>query len=178
MMSDESRDELNQRQEVAYENHRTELVKWLSRMGKDPEKLEGYAHHTAKVYASVLDKFHRWAWEHRGGYTHDLSHQDADTYLRNMVMADNEYSATYLNNIKLALKAYFRYRNDADEWEPSISISSDSGAKQPRTSYTKTSGKRSVRQCWSSELSHPTTHLTRTVVRSGRSTSVVDSGSP
>lgn len=132
MMSEESRNDLNQRQEIAYENHRKELLKWLSRMGKNPEELEGYAHDTAKVYASVLDKLHRWAWEHQGGYTLALDHQDADTYLRNMVMVDNEYSSSYLNNIKLSLKAYFRFRDDADEWEPSITISSDSGAKQPK----------------------------------------------
>jgi len=76
-------------------------------MGKNPEQLEGYAYDTAKVYASVLDKFHRWAWEHRGEYSLDLDHQDTDTYIRNMIMADNEYSSSYLNNIKLALKAYF-----------------------------------------------------------------------
>lgn len=132
LMSNESREFLNQRQEVAYKNHRTELIKWLSRMGKNPEELEGYAYDTAKVYAGVLDKLHRWAWVHQGGYTLDISHDDADTYLRNMVMADDEYSSSYLNNIKLALKAYFRYLDDTDEWDPSITISSDSKAKQPK----------------------------------------------
>lgn len=132
MMSDESRAAVNHRQEVAYENHRTELIKWLSRMGKNPDQLEGYAYDTAKVYASVLDKFHRWAWEHRGEFSLDIDHEDADTYIREMVMADNEYSSSYLHNIKLALKAYFRYRDDADEWESPITISSDSGAKQPK----------------------------------------------
>ena len=129
LVSAESRDALNNRQEAAYENHREDLIKWFTRMGKDPEKLEGYAHDTTKVCASVLDRIYRWAWKHRGDYT--LDHQEADTYLRNMVVADGEYSSTYLNNSKLALKAYFRYRDDVDEWEPSIAISSDSGAKQP-----------------------------------------------
>ncbi len=131
-MSAESHDTLNNRQVIAYKAHRSQYIKWLCRMGNAPDKLEGYAHDTSKVYASVLDKFHRWAWEQGGEYTLDLTHQEADTYLRNMVLADNEYSDSYLHNIKLGLKSYFRFRDDADEWECEITISSDSGAKQPK----------------------------------------------
>ena len=132
LMAAESRSSLNERQLVAYESHRRDLITWLTRMGKSPDKLEGYAHDTAKVYANVLDKFHRWAWEHSGGYTLDLDHDHADTYIRQMVLAEDDYSTTYLNNIKLALVVYFRYRDDVDEWECPITISSDSGAKQPK----------------------------------------------
>lgn len=98
LMSALSRGSLNERQLVAYENHRRE-PSWLARMGKSPDKLEGSAHDTAKVYANILDKFHRWAWERGGGYTLDLDHEDADTYIRHMVLAEDEYSTTYLNNI-------------------------------------------------------------------------------
>ena len=131
LMSAESRDSLNQRQEIAYENHRREFITWLARMGKSPDKLEGYAYDTAKVYANILDKFHRWAWQ-RTGYTLDLNHDDADTYMRQKVLAEEEYSTTYLHNIKLALMVYFRYRDDADEWDCPITISSDAGATQPK----------------------------------------------
>lgn len=132
LLTSASRESLNKRQEVAYESHRKDLIKWLTSMGKSPDELEGYAHDTAKSYANVLDKFHRWAWVHGGGYTLDLEHDDAETYLRNMVLSEEDYSSSYLDNIKLALKAYFRYRDDAEEWEPDITISSDSGAKQPK----------------------------------------------
>lgn len=131
-----ARDYLNERQLIAYKSHRKDLVKWLSRMGKNPDTLEGYAHHTAKNYASILDKFHRWAWEHRGRYTLDLDHEDADTYLRELIMADDEYSESHLHNVKLALKAYFRFRSDADEWDSDLSIRSSSGASQPKDYVT------------------------------------------
>lgn len=53
-----------------------------------------------------------------------------------MVFADKEYSDSHLHNVKLALKAYFRYRNDVDDWECEISVSSSSGASQPKDYVT------------------------------------------
>ncbi|MGB9986208.1 tyrosine-type recombinase/integrase [Salarchaeum japonicum] len=136
---------LNDRQQIAYNGHRETLVKWLARMGKDPEKLDGYAHHTAKNYASILDKFYRWAWEHRPGYTTDLDHDDADEYLRELVLADDEYSSSHLHNVKLALKAYFRFRDDCDEWECDLSIRSSSGVSQPKD-YLSMEERKSLRE--------------------------------
>jgi integrase len=124
-----SRDFLNERQRVAYESHRRKLLKWLARQGKNPDALEGYAHHTAKNYASIIDRFLRDIWK-EDGYTLDVSHKDAEDYLRSLVLADDEYSRTHLHNTKLALLAYFRFHGD--EWEPDISISSSSGVSQPR----------------------------------------------
>ncbi|PHQ38978.1 integrase [Halorubrum persicum] len=127
-----SRDYLNERQLVAYKNHRKSLIKWLTRRGKAPDKLEGYADDTAEAYASILDKFHRWAWDRKDCYTLNLDHDDADAYLEERVMADEDYSSSYLHNIKLALKAYFRFRDDTDEWDPNLKVRSSSGVSQPR----------------------------------------------
>lgn len=132
LMSRDSTAFLNERQVISYKSHREDYIKWLARMGKSPNKLEGYAHDTAKVYANVTDKFHRWAWEHRGGYTLDLEHTEAERYLREMMLADEEYSSSYLHNVKLGLKTLYRFRSDADEWEPDVTIESPSGANQPK----------------------------------------------
>lgn len=129
LIPDPSRDFLNERQLVAYESHRREFLKWLARQGKNPDALEGYAHDTAKNYASIIDKFHRYVWE-KHNYTLDSGHDAAEDYLRSMVMADDEYSRSHLYNVKLALIAYFRYRNN--EWDPDITISSSSGVSQPQ----------------------------------------------
>ncbi|MCU4799619.1 site-specific integrase [Halobacteria archaeon HArc-gm2] len=136
LISGPSSQYLNERQLIAYEGHRKKLIKWLARMGKDPEKMEGYAHDTARNYATILDKFHRWAWENRGGYTIDLDHDHADDYLQENLLADDDYSDSHLHNIKLALLAYFRFRNDIDEWECEVTIKSSSGASQPKDYVT------------------------------------------
>lgn len=132
LIPEPTREYLNERQLVAYKHHREKLLKWLARVGKSPEKLEGYAHDTANAYASILDKFHRWAWDRKGGYTLDIDHDDAETYLTERAMADENYSSSYLHNIKLALIAYFRFRDDAEEWSPDLEIRSSAGASQPR----------------------------------------------
>jgi len=126
-----SRNFLNERQRIAYKTYRENLIKWLSRIGKNPETLEGYAPDTAKNYAAILDKFFRWAWED-DGFTTDIRHEDADAYLSRLIIADTEYSSSHLHNVKLALKAYFRYCDDVDEWESDVQIPSSSGVSQPK----------------------------------------------
>jgi hypothetical protein len=130
-----SRRQLNERQIIAYGNHREDLIRWLATMGKDPEKLEGYAHDTARNYAAILDKFYREYWEQNDGYTTDLTHDDADEYLRELVLSD-EYLDSHLHNVQLALKAYFRWRSGCDEWESAITVSNSSGANQPKDYVT------------------------------------------
>lgn len=129
LIPEPSRDCLNERQLVAYENHRRKFLKWLARQGKNPDALEGYAHDTARNYASIIDKFHRHVWDEEG-YTLDISHDAAEEYLRSLVMANDEYSQSHLHNVKLALMTYFRFRGE--KWEPDITISSSSGVSQPR----------------------------------------------
>lgn len=136
---------LNERQRISYKDHREKYIKWLTRRGKDPDSLDGYAHDTAKNYASIIDKVHRWKWEQHGGYTTDLDHDDADSYLTEQIMADEEYSNSHLHNIKLALKAYFRFKNGADEWDCDITVKSSGGAKQPKD-YLSIEERKAIRE--------------------------------
>lgn len=130
LISSESKKYLNERHIVAYESARKQFIKWLIRMGKDEEKLEGYAQHTAKIYAAIHDKFLRQIWEQQDGYTLNVSHDQAERYLRELVLSDEEYSRSHLDNTKLALQAFFRYQDN--DWDPDITISSRSGASQPK----------------------------------------------
>lgn len=131
LISKDSHQRLNEQQLISYKSHRTKLIEWLRTVGKDPDKLEGYALDTSKAYASILDKLYRWKWDKHEGYTTDVSHDDAEEYLREMVLT-KEYSASYLHNIKLGLKAYFRWLPGDEEFEPSFSIESTSSGEQPR----------------------------------------------
>ena len=125
---------LNQRQRIAYENHRKMLVKWLAKRGKDPERFEGYAFDTYYTYANIICQFHRSVWDKVGGFTLDLTHKQADEYLRSLILSDEDYSSSHLHNTKLALKAYFRFTGD--EWKPEITVPSNSGISQPRDFVT------------------------------------------
>lgn len=129
-----SKEFLTERQLVAYRGSRESFIEWLRTEGKEPDKRNGYAHDTSKAYASILDKWYRWKWQ-RDGFTLGLEHEDAAAYLKEQIDAENEYSGSHLSNVKLALKAYFRYHDD--EWETDLSISSPSHAMQPRDYATR-----------------------------------------
>lgn len=137
LLSEPSLEFLNQRQEIAYQGHRKKLIKWLSQEGKEPSKLEGYAHHTVKNYATIIDKLHRWVWTHGEGFTLDLSHDQGEEYLKQQKLSDEDYSHSHLHNIQLALKAYYRFVNgEDDQWEPSFKIESKSTAHKPKDYVT------------------------------------------
>ncbi|WP_277541314.1 tyrosine-type recombinase/integrase [Haloarcula laminariae] len=137
LISVPSHEYLNERQVIAYKNHRKKLIKWLKREGKDPESLEGYAHDTARNYATIIDRVHRYVWDHRGGFTLDVTHDDGEEYLKEQKLADEDYSHSHLHNVQLALKCYFRYANgENDEWEPSFKIKSKSTSKKPKDYVT------------------------------------------
>lgn len=55
---------------------------------KDPEKLEGYAYDTYYTYANVICQFHRSVWDESGEFTLDLTHKQADEYLRGSILSD------------------------------------------------------------------------------------------
>jgi len=132
-----SKETLNERQEIAYRSHREQLIDWLTQEGKNPQKLKGYAHHTAKNYASIIDKLHRWIWSNNTGYTLEISHDQGEAYLKEQALSDEDYSDSHLHNVQLAIKAYFRFTNgEDDEWDPSFTIESSSGAVQPKNYVT------------------------------------------
>jgi integrase len=128
-------DYLNSRQRVAYRSHRKKLIKWLAKQGKNPEKLEGYAYDTYCTYSNIIDQFHRTVWDEKGQFTLNLSHEQGEDYLRDLILDDKDYSSSHAHNTKLALKAYFRFVGD--EWEPDITVPSSSNASQPSDFVTE-----------------------------------------
>ena len=126
---------LNSRQRIAYREHRRKYIRWLAQEGKDPDALEGYAHDTYYTYANITCQFHRYVWSREERFTLDLTHDQADDYLRNKKTNSTDYSASHLHNIKLALKAYFRYNDN--EWNPDITVKSESGISQPKDFVTE-----------------------------------------
>lgn len=128
-------DYLNSRQRIAYREHRRKYIDWLANEGQDPDAFEGYAYDTYYSYANLTCLFHRFVWNSEGRFTLNLTHEHAKDYLRKKKTSDTDYSSSHLHNIKLALKAYFRYTGN--EWDPDISIKSKSGISQPRDFVTE-----------------------------------------
>ncbi|REA04986.1 integrase [Haloferax sp. Atlit-6N] len=129
---------LNERQIVDYRHHRTQLIKWMLYVGKNPERAEGYAWTTANRRATNLDTFYRWVWTHEHSYSTAITHEHTNDYVNELAYSD--HSATHKNNLTKTLKMYWRWRAAQfgdDPWEPTVSFAQDGGPQQPRDYLTR-----------------------------------------
>ncbi|UPV75318.1 site-specific integrase [Halorussus limi] len=122
-----TRARLNDRQLVDYEEHKTSLIKWLRHFGKEPEKAEGYARTTVRQVAQKADKFYRWVWDDREGYTTEVGSDDAERYVTSLIYAESEYSNGHMASTQKCLQRLFKWRRhelgDEIEWEPTHTFS-------------------------------------------------------
>jgi integrase len=138
LASEPSRAVLGERQQIDYEEHRTELLEWLLVFGKNPQQAEGYAHATVKNTAERLDRFYRWVWGEFDGYTTDITHDHADAYMKALARKDEgNYSR---NNTQSSLKRLFKWRKHergGELWDPEIVFTEPSGTGEPRDYLTR-----------------------------------------
>lgn len=141
LVTEVSKEQLNQRQIVDYAHHRKDFVEWLCHFGKKPKQAEGYAPDTAHRRAGDLDRFYRWWWNERGGYTTQIPTEAADQYLREL--ATQDISKTHKANTYKSLVCYWRWREI--DWEPVLVFKANDAATQPRD-YLKREERQLVRE--------------------------------
>ncbi|MCD2199535.1 site-specific integrase [Halobacterium sp. KA-4] len=137
VLTEPSKEYLNQRQELDYKSERESCLKWLLTFGKNPEKADGYAHGTVKPRSSRIDQFYRFVWEYEGGYTANVTHEHADAWMTHL--AQRDVSNTHKCNCQKAIKMLFKWRKHEhgfSEWDPKITFSQDSSSN-PREFLTR-----------------------------------------
>lgn len=139
LVTQPSKEQLNERQLVDYKCQRTDCLQWLLHFGKNPEQAEGYAFETVRARASRMDMFYRWVWEQEGGYVADVTHDQADEYMKYVAYRDtsNVDKANHQKAVKMLFK-WRKYQHGLSPWEPSITFSTANGASQPRDYLTLT----------------------------------------
>lgn len=135
LVPEDSRQYLNERQVIDYKEHRRQWIRWLFTLGKDPERGDGYAHDTVRRRACDTDVFYRWFWERNDGYTIQITHDGADDYCQDLLLAD--YSDSHRANIQKSLKCLFRWHDSTETWEPQITFSGSSNTRHPRDFLTR-----------------------------------------
>lgn len=134
LLLEPTRERLSERQQVDYANHREDLIEWLLHFGKDPEKVDGYAHETVKSTAQRLDRFYRWVWDEYEGYTTEITHEYADAFMRELARRDeSDYSR---NNTQSTIK-WQKHERGGELWEPEIVFTEPQGTTQPRDFLTR-----------------------------------------
>jgi site-specific recombinase XerD len=130
-------DMLSERERTDYHEFKQSFIKWLEAMGKNPNKVEGYATATMKQTSTRVDTFYQWLWSD-DGYTTTATEDDADAYVRHLVM-DEDYSKNYLSNEQKSIKRLFKWlnyeRGGNFDWDPDLTFSSPSD--NPRDFLTK-----------------------------------------
>lgn len=84
-----------------------------------------------------MDKFYRFVWEYEGGYTINVSHEHADTWMTHLARRD--VSATHKCNCQKAIKMLFKWQaheRGRCEWDPKITFTQDSSTN-PREYLTR-----------------------------------------
>jgi integrase len=126
--------QLDDKQQLLYEDHRKKLARWALTMGKTPAKAEGYARETVKMRLYRLDKFYRFVWNRRGGFTVEVSTEDADAWSRHLAKTDNTqtYNAAYQKGVKMLFKWRRDEYGEPISWDPVITFSSNTSATASR----------------------------------------------
>jgi len=139
LLTDEAREFLNPREEIAYQEFRRSLAEWLLNLGKNPRKAEGYSYSTAKSRMNKIDLFYRWVWQDRERFVQDLTPEHADDWMRDLAKRDMKESTKchYQKAAKTLFKWQREARNRDVEWEPEIEYSDPSTAYQPREYLTE-----------------------------------------
>lgn len=92
-----------------YETWKRDSLEWLTTEGKNPERLDGYSHHTIRQTSYKIDHAFRWVWNERG-YTTEITPDDADKLMRKLGRY-SEYADSMLLNIVKSLKRLFSCYN-------------------------------------------------------------------
>ena len=107
-----------------YQTWKRDFLEWLTTEGKNPERLDGYSHHTIRQTSYKIDHAFRWVWNERG-YTTEITPDDADKLMRKLGRY-SEYADSTLLNIVKSLKRLFSYYNYEKgrniEWECKVKL--------------------------------------------------------
>jgi integrase len=137
VLTQDSEEFLNQRQLLDYRSEREECLRWLLTFGKKPDEAVGYAQGTVKPRSYRMDRFYRFVWQQERGYTVNLTHDHADTWMDHL--AQRDVSQTHKQNCQKSLQMLYKWlhhERGLGEWDPEFRFSADSATK-PRDYLTK-----------------------------------------
>ncbi|MFB6284122.1 MAG: tyrosine-type recombinase/integrase [Halobacteria archaeon] len=141
-----SKEMLNERQLVDYKHERKECLEWLLTKGKNPDRADGYAETTLESRTYRMDMFYRWVWSEIDRYTTDITHELADDWMYELAQQDK--SMVHKSNSQKAVKMIFKWlqhEHGVEPWEPNINFYDKDSANNPRD-YLTMEERRKIRE--------------------------------
>lgn len=137
VVTEPSREQLNERQRIDYRSQRESCLRWLLTYGKDPSQAIGYAFETVRNRASRMDMFYRWVWSEEEQYVSNPTLEHVDSYMEYLAYRDTS-NADKANHQK-AVRMLYKWRDHergGKTWTPSIRFSCSDSASNPRDYFT------------------------------------------
>jgi integrase len=121
---DKVRDALTEKQLIDWTDYKTDVLEWTARMGKEPEKAEGYSDSVVRQMSYQVSLFYRWLWEDKDQYTTTINSEDVTRYMADVAMRDTSNSAkgTKQKCMKRLVKYHEHRRGHEMDWEASYSF--------------------------------------------------------
>ncbi|MDL0138788.1 site-specific integrase [Halobacterium salinarum] len=143
----DQRDFLSDKAVIDYYDHRKKLLTWLLRLGKQPDKAQGYSPYTVCQTGHRLSRFDMWVWENSSdGYKFPPDHEDAKAYMEEVAMRDVTESTKGKNLGALGrYSKWLQHKYNRDEWEFKWAFNSSGGNNAPRDFLMKEE-RRKIRQ--------------------------------
>ena len=129
---------LTDKQILDYYEHRKNYLTWLAKIGKNPEKAEGYSPFTVSATADRTARFDLWRWKNRGGYSIPPTEEDAQAYMEKVAYMD-VVESTKGQHLEALLRynKWLRQEIGADEWEFKWNFQSGGGNNAPQDFLTR-----------------------------------------
>ncbi|WP_135820908.1 tyrosine-type recombinase/integrase [Halostella litorea] len=108
VITQNSEDQLPEKQLMDYRTEREQFITWLLKEGKDPGKWEGYSENTVTNTAYRTDQFYRWVWSQEDRYFTAIDNDHANQYLKHLHRGDEAGSSKA--TVQTALKRLYKWR--------------------------------------------------------------------
>ncbi len=133
IVPDSNAELLGEKEEIDYHDYRERFLTYLLRMGKNPEKAEGYSPYSVYSTANRTARFDRWLWEREGCYVIQPDFEHAEAYMDEVAFRDvTESTKGKILEALLRYSKWLEYRYDEERWEFDWSFNSGGGNTGPR----------------------------------------------
>jgi integrase len=119
---------LSEKEIVDYRQYRKKFLSYLLRMGKNPQKAEGYSPYSVYATANRTAKLDRWMWRKDDTYRIPPEQEDASEYMEKIAFRDiTESTKGKIMEALLRYSKWLQHKFNRDEWEFEWNFNSGGG---------------------------------------------------
>jgi len=128
---------LTEKEQVDYKEYRKTLLSYLLKVGKNPQKAQGYSPHSVYATGNRLARFDLWVWNKKEEYAVPPSLDEAAEYMGEVAYRDvSEATKGKIMEALLRYSKWLQHQYGQEEWSFDWSFQSGGGNAGPRDFLT------------------------------------------